>query len=108
MISLLTPQAGMMKNGAKSADRMKYRWIFIVVFTEQEFRCSWFNRSESDWEGTTEGRALPGQSVLTLLRVNEMPTPVLLPALFVRLGAERLFLSVADRLDVAPIDAGRN
>src|SRR5581483_4463995 len=43
-----------------------------------------------------------------LLLVNEVTAAVLLPAGFVGLGAERLFLAIADRLDAAVIHAGRH
>lgn len=40
------------------------------------------------------------------LLVEEMPAPILLPALFVRFGAERLLFTIADALDAAGVDAG--
>src|SRR6185312_6251829 len=43
-----------------------------------------------------------------LLPVDEMTTPVLLPALLVGLGAERFFLAVADGLDVVGAHASLN
>src|SRR5580698_8193533 len=44
----------------------------------------------------------------TLPLVDEVPAAVLLPARFVALGTERLFFSVADRLDAAGTDSRRN
>ena len=43
-------------------------------------------------------------SPVSLLRIDEMPTTVLLPASFVALAAEGFFFAVADRLDAAAID----
>src|SRR3954463_8406546 len=40
-----------------------------------------------------------------LLLVHEVPAAILLPASFVALAAERLFLAVADRFDAAGIDS---
>ena len=72
------------------------------------------------WEKTTfspgRGAETPRSRVLKvrgrrrrppicLLRIQEMPTAVLLPASFIALAAEGLFLAVADRLDAAGIDA---
>ena len=54
-------------------------------------------------------RLKPGDTIgvprSSLLRVDEMPTAVLLPASFVALAAEWLLFAVADRLDAAGINA---
>ena len=42
-----------------------------------------------------------------LFLINEMSAAILLPALFVGLGAERLFLAVADHIGAAGIDCCR-
>src|SRR5581483_331666 len=57
--------------------------------------------------GKEEPRAAarPPPSRLSLL-VDEVPAPVLLPTLFVGLGAERLLFAVADGLDAVGADAG--
>ena len=43
-----------------------------------------------------------------LLLVHEVPNAILLPAGFVRFGAERFFLAVADRLDAIAAHAALN
>src|SRR6476469_6267219 len=50
-------------------------------------------------------KAKSQQPIAGLLRVHEMPAPVLLPARFIRLGAERLFLPVADGLNPVGADS---
>src|SRR5581483_12185174 len=57
--------------------------------------------------GKEEPRAAarPPPSRLSLL-VDEVPAPVLLPALLVGLGAERLLFAVADGLDAVGSNAG--
>src|SRR5579864_153996 len=43
-----------------------------------------------------------------LLRIHEMTAPVLLPARFIGLGAERFLLAVADRLDAVRCNSRRH
>ena len=42
----------------------------------------------------------PPNAATELLQIDEVPAPVLLPALLIRFGTERFFLAVADRLDM--------
>src|SRR5580658_10685182 len=51
---------------------------------------------------------MASRQISPLLLVDEVPAAVLLPAPFVALGTERLFFSVADRLDAAGADSRRN
>src|SRR6266478_8387335 len=123
-MSLFTPHTGVtpVQSRAKMASKMGNRWIFIV----QYLRWKSMNRvpargRSNDVAPASAGRregVPPSHSGAskyacqpprhrrqsTLLPVDEVTTPVLLPALLVRLGAERLFLAVADGLDVI----GRN
>src|SRR5579864_1429773 len=45
---------------------------------------------------------------LSLLLIHKVTAPVLLPASLIRLHAERLLFSVADGLDAAGVDPGRD
>src|SRR5207245_11535139 len=48
----------------------------------------------------------PTHKTYILLLIHAGPAPILLPALLIRLSAERLLLAVADRLNAISADAG--
>src|SRR6516162_2629943 len=58
--------------------------------------------------GQAPAQQPPGLRRYTLFLVDEVSAAVLLPAGFVRLGAERLLLPIADGLDAARIHTGRD
>src|SRR5581483_8306505 len=64
-------------------------------------------RAPFQGRGGRKGRRNGPPSSQVLFLVYKVTAPVLLPALLVRLGAERFLLDVADRLDSAGIDSRR-
>src|SRR5581483_9752200 len=64
-------------------------------------------RAPFQGRGGRKGRRNGPPSSQVLFLVYKVTAPVLLPALLVRLGAERFLLAVADRLDSAGIDSRR-
>src|SRR6266851_2160637 len=125
-MSLFTPHTGVtpMQSRAKIASKMGNRWIFIVQYLRWKSmnRVPTRGRSNDDSasvlpavarasrprtqaQANTPASRRDNRRQSTLLPVDEVTTPVLLPALLVRLGAERLFLAVADGLDVISSNA---
>src|SRR5712671_4857675 len=136
-MSLLTPQAGASQIVENNAADAQIRCSFIMESPSKKFDAMSIpqvGRSDSGYwrrsrivkmarstgqireRRTTAhaqarkswGHGAKAASPQKLLLINEVPAPVLLPARFVTLRAERLFLAVANRLDAACIYAGRN
>src|SRR5215469_4773273 len=68
--------------------------LFLVMFASQR--------------GFEPPRAGETPPLPALSGVDKVPASILLPAGFVRFGAERLFLAEADRLDAVGADAARH
>src|SRR6266849_3404302 len=124
-MSLFTPHTGVtaVQSRAKMASKTGNRWIFIVQYLRWKSMNRVLARGRSNDVAPASRRLSRGHPAhahrrnkyacqparhrrqSTLLPVDEVTTPVLLPALLVRLGAERLFLAVADGLDVISSNA---
>src|ERR1700730_17783667 len=129
-MSLFTPHTGVtpMQSRARMASKTGYRWIFIVQYLRcEEYVARPGQRTKQSCsagisrlgghvfrlpacEGGTPSKQPARRQRYKLFSVDEMTTPVLLPALLGRFRAERLFLAVADRLHVigsnAPLHQG--